>query len=62
MAKIGGLVGGKGLGVVARRTYHVACTAGTIVALYELRVVDRSRAPPGDYRVDVTRYQPDGLD
>ena len=44
-------VDGKGLGVVARRSLP----AGTIVARYEFRVVERARAPPGDYRVDVSR-------
>ena len=53
-------IGGKGLGVVARRTRSLP--AGTIVARYEFRVVDRSRDPPGDYRIDVTRYLVGKLD
>ena len=32
------------------------------MARYEFRVVDRARAPPGDYRVDVTRYLVGKLD
>ena len=36
--------------------------AGTTVARYEFRVVSRRRAPPGDYRVDVTRYLVGKLD
>ena len=40
-------IDGKGLGVVARYTLH----AGTIVARYEFRVVDRAHAPPGDYKL-----------
>ena len=44
-------IDGKGLSVVARRQL----AAGTVVARYEFRVVLRSRAPPGDYRVDVNR-------
>ena len=53
-------IGGKGLGVVARRTRSLP--AGTIVARYEFRVVGRSRDPPGDYRIDVTRYLVGKLD
>ena len=51
-------IDGKGLGVVARYTLP----AGTTVARYEFRVVSRRRAPPGDYRVDVTRYLVGKLD
>ena len=51
-------VGGKGLGLVARHTLP----AGTVVARYEFRVVDRARAPPGDYRIDVTRHLVGKLD
>ena len=51
-------IDGKGLGVVARYTLP----AGTTVARYEFRVVSRGHAPPGDYRVDVTRYLVGKLD
>ena len=51
-------IDGKGFGVVARRTLP----SGTIVARYEFRVVSRGHAPPGDYRVDVTRYLVGKLD
>ena len=52
------VIEGKGLGLVAR----YALPAGTIVARYEFRVVYRTRAPPGDYRVDVTRVLVGKLD
>ena len=42
---------GKGLGVVAKRDLP----EHTIVARYEFRVVQRARAPAGQFRVDVDR-------